>query len=691
MKKFLAVLLLLTALISSKSYACIAEQTINFYMYKVLDTKASAHLFDDFWRAYVGPEMSEYAIDGLLLIDPEELKQSFETGEANNDIVRAVIAKKDKAMQDYLLDLITYHCLNSNFYNAWEYPSEDEIAARRAKLTQLRTKAEGYNGALKERYNLMAMRCMFQLEKYADVEKFWTSTGSKTSDKDIRQTMLSLFAGALYRQKKMESALQIFAQLGDIQSLKFCLNDKRNYQGIKEIYEKDHDNTSLPFMIQDYVNMTQETLDGESGLPHPSDFYEVKNSEAKQFADFANKVADTKATNAPCMWKTAAAMIHYLLGDYAAAQKEIAVAVNLGGTQLMKDNARAIQFLVYTKNRKYTAAEATKYMTEIKWLQSMADKESHFSRAAQRIIYQNIQGANKESNKNFTLLIVSAADMLHLNFFSDNILYDMTGAETESFYNYAFNNKKLDAFEKYLLNIIQTSKGRTFGGKDFYLDQVGTKYLSEHNLAKAEQWLSKVSIDFMRKKGIAPFMVLRNYNVEPWYNAQEVTYQQEFSDEIPGRLNENQRLKFAKDLALAETQYNNASGEKRMELAYNLAVMCIQASQHGNCWYLTHDGWSLYGVETRSNEFDYEKRAMELLQEASESKDNEVKSNALFGLLWIPRQSLSHWNEEEFKNKDINSALEQIAVFIENVGSTDAMENCDVIMDYIRGQVGGDY
>gem|GEM_PF-2688647 len=684
MRKFLAALLLLTALISSKSYACIEEQTINFYMYKVLDSKASLHMFEAFWREYAGPEMSELAIDGLLWITPDELKEQFQTGEGHNDIVRAAIAKKDKPMQDYLMDLITYHNLNNNFYNSWDYPSEDEIAARKQALANLRTKAENYNGALKERYNLMAMRCMFQLEKYTDVEKFWTSTGSKTSDKDIRQTMLSLFAGALYRQKKMESALQIFAQLNDIQSLKFCLNDKRNYQGIKEIYEKDHDNTSLPFMIQDYVNMTQETLDGESGLPHPSDFYEVKNSEAKQFADFANKVADTKATNAPCMWKTAAAMIHYLLGDYAAAQKEIAAAVNLGGTQLMKDNARAIQFLVYTKNRKYTAADATKYMTEIKWLQSMAEKESHFSRAAQRIIYQNIQGANKESNKNFTLLIVSAADMLHLNFFSDNILYNMTGAETESFYNYAFNNKKLDVFEKYLLNIIQTSKGRTFGSKDFYLDQVGTKYLSEHNLAKAEQWLSKVSIDFMRKKGIAPFMVLRNYNVEPWYNAQEVTYQQEFSDEIPGRLNENQRLKFAKDLALAETQYNNASGAKRMELAYNLAVMCIQASQHGNCWYLTHDGWSLYGIPTRSNEFNYQARAEELLKEASKSSDKELQANSLCALLWIPRLSLSHWNEEEFKNKEINTALENIANYINKNGSTEFMDNCDVILDYIR-------
>lgn len=684
MRKFLAALLLLTALISSKSYACIEEQTINFYMYKVLDSKASIHLFEDFWRNYAGPEMSELAIDGLLWITPDELKEQFQTGEGHNDIVRAAIAKNDKAMQDYLLDLITYHNLNSNFYNAWEYPSEDEIAARKQALANLRTKAENYSGALKERYNLMAMRCMFQQEKYADVEKFWTSTGSKTTDKDLRQTMLSLFAGALYRQHKVESALQIFAQLNDIQSLKFCLNDKRNYQGIKEIYEKDHDNTSLPFMIQDYVNMTQETLDGESGLPHPSDFYTVKNSEAKQFADFANKVADTKATNAPCMWKTAAAMIHYLLGDYAAAQKEIAAAVNLGGTQLMKDNARAIQFLVYTKNRKYTAADAAHYLAEIKWLQEKSNDEPHFARASQRIIYQNIQAANKESNKSFTLLVISAADMLHLNYFSDQMLDNMTGAETESFYNYAFNNKKLDVFEKYLLNILQTSKGRTFGSKDFYLDQVGTKYLSEHNLAKAEQWLSKVSIDFMRKKGIAPFMVLRNYNVEPWYNAQEVTYQQEFSDEIPGRLNENQRLKFAKDLALTETQYNNASGEKRMELAYNLAVMYQQCSQNGNCWYLTHDAWSLYGIPTRSNEFNYQARAEELLKEASKSSDKELQANSLCALLWIPRLSLSHWNEEEFKNKEINTALENIANYINKNGSTEFMDNCDVILDYIR-------
>ena len=107
MRKFLAALLLLTALISSKSYACIAEQTINFYMYKVLDSKASLHMFEAFWREYAGPEMSELAIDGLLWITPDELKEQFQTGEGHNDIVRAAIAKKDKPMQDYLMDLIT--------------------------------------------------------------------------------------------------------------------------------------------------------------------------------------------------------------------------------------------------------------------------------------------------------------------------------------------------------------------------------------------------------------------------------------------------------------------------------------------------------------------------------------------------------------------------------------------------------
>ena len=53
------------------------------------------------------------------------------------------------------------------------------------------------------------------------------------------------------------------------------------------------------------------------------------------------------------MWEAARGFVNYMAGHQDDAIKQLTNAQNLGGTQRMKDNARAIRMVVSAKKAKY--------------------------------------------------------------------------------------------------------------------------------------------------------------------------------------------------------------------------------------------------------------------------------------------------------------------------------------------------
>ena len=213
--------------------SCWYYPTYNYYLFKIFEPGKEDEDFLKFWNDYAGGKTPVYSYDFSSRID--EILSDIENGKSDKAALNAAIQKKDAEMLDYLKDLSTYLNVNQDFYNQWEYPDENQIKEYKEVYEKLLEKATKYSGQrLKDRYNLMAMRCMFQLEKYPEVEKFWLNDGIKTQDEYCKKQMTGLFAGALYHQKKINAAINIFLQINDIQSVKFCLDEKRNLDGIRE-------------------------------------------------------------------------------------------------------------------------------------------------------------------------------------------------------------------------------------------------------------------------------------------------------------------------------------------------------------------------------------------------------------------------------------------------------------------------
>jgi len=669
MKKFL--ITVISTLLFNTVFAdvsCYYMPTYNHYLFKILPDNTSDEDFLDFWVKYVGKEdevISSYTFQYKV----QQMENDIKNGSSENPVLQAAISKNDRDMINYLKDLFTYLNINSDFYNQWSYPTEEQIQSYLATYSQLLEKAKKYNGSyLKDRYALMAMRCMFQLEKYSDIEKYWLSNGIKTQDEYCKKTMTGLFAGALYHQKKIDAAINIFMQIGDIQSVKYCLNEKRNLLGIKERYNKDKNDDALLFLVQDFVNMYQENTDEDFGRPF--DFSTIQQSEAKEFITFANNIADKKASKTPLMWKTAAAMVSYYIGDLDGAKKMMSKASSLEGTQRMKDVARVINFFLNTKNEKYSNAKASYYLSEFKWLDEKGNNDYFFYNAKNRIIVHNLLPQNEHSNF-YTLLGTS-------EHFTNLINLDLQ--ELLSYFNYISQPKKMDDFEKYLLS-------KTTVSKDELYEKIGTRYLGEMNFSKAEEYLSKVPLSYYKSTPLPLYMQQRDYTIERWRTTQD--YVEDWEESPEAEFTENQKIQFAREMKTLTDKFNSSNGQERCNLALKLATYCTQASRWGNCWYLLEYYWSVYQDRTSSQQ-KYEDKAIEYLDIAAKSSSNDIKHTALYAKVWLTWHDYQYYQNSYTEEpltvtpKMDNTMKELINYWDSRFGQGQWNFQCDCIMDYVR-------
>ena len=144
----------------------------------------------------------------------------------------------------------------------------------------------------------------------------------------------------------------MFAEQGDFESIKWLLRKQRNLQGIKNMYASDPKSPALVFLVEDFVNNAQETLD-DTGEDHviDADWIKtinariIKKSEVEQFKVFAKQVIAEGKNPYPSMWKAAIGELQYLYGSHQEAVKTLTEAMAMAGTDRMADNARYIRLV----------------------------------------------------------------------------------------------------------------------------------------------------------------------------------------------------------------------------------------------------------------------------------------------------------------------------------------------------------
>ena len=700
MKRFL-IIGVMAAAFSTHSNACVSEYSDhNYYMFSVFnrDQTSPAYLYDiaSYWQKYAGNTSS--------------VNLSFYRWN-KEDILKVAKHKKDAGMLSYLGSLNAYldACEKLN-PNAWNYASKQERLLIQQSLTRLNNASKIYKGTqLKSQYALLRMRTNMMKGFHQQNITYWNAIASRLPKSPWREAMRNIYARALWKTGKHQQALDIYAEQGDMASIRVLARNYRNLAGIQSTYLKNPNSAMLTYLVQDFVNNCQQTIDSRSKNQVDKEWIEeigakvIYQKEALNFITFANKVIAEGKTQSPCLWRSATAMLHYLYGYQQEAWKEISEAVALNGTQRMKDNARAIRLLVSTRNTQMDNDYPQYLVGEFKWLNEMAKGESprtkgensrtkgenlknddfanpdiHYVEVKERVAYRALYNRFKtmadkakkenrqEAGRDYESMATAMYGMMDAymrTFYKEQqneeyisrylysseyaIRLDSLSAQQLADYYRFITSPHQDAFQQYVCQSL-------YRNADFFKDMIGTKYLAEGNFGEAACWQKDVSLKFINNQAISFYAEKRSYSVPYWFNHQKVNDSDMWS--IQGsyaHLKENPKWKFCQEMNQLISQYNVArEGEVREKLAYELAIRYYQASCYGDCWYLTHYGKSV-ADSARTGEADFAAIAQDYLKISKQSSNLTLRYHSLYALSsigidpWFKITYDANWNEQK--------------------------------------------
>ncbi len=660
MRKFIAISLFV-ALSCADAFACLSEApTYNNYMFSVfrresMDSPFSSYM-NDYWKGYAA-DMS--STDGRYY-------------EWNHDKIDSVARSRgDVRMLRYMKLLDSYlKVCDQISLDSWEYPTKQQLASRKATLLSiLRNAKAAMASGMKEQNALMVMRANMLLG-YDDANiAFWESTASALPQGVWREVARNIYARALLNTGRRIEACNIYAEQGDMQSIKWSMRNYRNLAGIQRMYMDDPNSPTLIYLVQDFVNNVQETLDQTTAGQADEDWIKtigartVYREEAMRFVAFADNVASSGKTEYPCLWKSAAGMINYLLGMPEKAMAELDEAMGMDGTPRMKDNARCIRLLVSTACSSLNTGYSDYLLKEFRWLDSLIVSErgtsdnysNHYTDVKERVVYNALVPKYMAAGQ--TNMALALAGMMEENGISHqtggrhsqadyvwdgdyvwNADYaswngyfaamDSLSADAVAAYFRYLGTEPSDPFARYVVS-------QVYANNNYYNDIIGTKYLAEGRFADALPYLEKVSLDFLSQQNISWYMANRTYSVPRWFNHQ-LPNLPDTDGPGKGEPKENIKARFCRDIMQLQANYDLArEGRQKEECAYGLAVMQYQASCYGDCWFLTHYGHSIYD-SARTGERDFAAAAVECLGVCKRSADPQMRYKALYALAFMP-------------------------------------------------------
>lgn len=654
MKKFLILSIVLLSGLSA--LACGPSPTPNYYMFSVFNRNQMDDIFatrmTQYWTNYTDGKADKWDMMGLFHVDTREMKES------TNCIVQTALAKNDQETLDYLQLLIKYMQACDAFdENRWNYPTAEEKSAALRDMQYINNRARSYEGArYRAQYGLLVMRTYMMMNKPTSVMQTWETMGKTLPESVYKDKMKNIYAWGLLKSGKRQEACEIYAEQGDMTSIKWCVRDKRNLKGIKEEYAANPNSPTLVFLVQDFVNNAQETAD--AGSPEVMQYVEatsIYENEIKQFIAFAGDVVKQGKTKSPAMWQAASGFLNYMIGNQSAALKQLTEAQKMKGTQRMKDNARACYLLVATKDAKPDKKYYDFLKKELLWL-GEKDKEdqtmgedgysSHYAEVINRVTNSALIPQFEAWNRPEVVVNLKAMLSLYphrdymansLNIFGEEwyMIDDLTAQETIDYRNY-LNSTPGNDFERWLMTFVDKKVNN-----NVLNDLIGTKYLREGNFDAALPYLQQVPASYISTLGLSRYMARRDYHKERWMGRQIVDYESTYwsgEDYGPKAVKTNQRLEFCQDVIDLKRQLANArNNEEKAKIEYNLASILYQASYKGDCWYLTRYAQSAYDSIDYKNEADLIGQSIALLNDCKQhTSDFRLKEKALYALAFLP-------------------------------------------------------
>ena len=624
MKKFIVISLF--SVFSLPMMACLWWDTSNpylFSMYKQDDFKNRVErVCNDNWKAYLGSTEEYFWFNA-------------------DDAIKAARQKGDALMVSYLQNLKKYlNCVDieQRKQYEWNYPTANDIAAQKRDLQAVRTYAfSKVKTKLRSQHALLYMRCNMMMGRHQDNINFWQQTACNFIETVYKDMMKNIYAGALYKTGREAEAGEMFAEMDDYESLMTIYYKKRSYLAISQQYKQNPNAKVLPFLLQDFVNNAQEAEDAKTGSLGGKLFIrDINQQESWQMQQFCELVVREGKTETPAMWKAAKAWLEYLSGKKQEALKDIEAATALEGTERMKDNVRVLKLYITAAQAKPSDSFDKYLANELEWFKQKEKEDEFFGRAQTRIMRQTIFQHYIDKPEQRLALMCITHDYQY-----EQAIDTMRVDLLEKFYAYSKSPAKKD-FDKYLKSQMQTNDSAL-------VELIGTKYMRIAKWDKAIEWLKNIPVSYYnnnRSRSYLFYSLLRKYDVEPWITRQWLREDEAWEKNL--KWWKNVKLDFCKEMQMLESSLNLLQGKALEQRYYNLAVRYAQANIKGDCWWLMREAKNCYDT-VRVNEVDLGARAIEYLQKAALSNDNDLKIKALFAMgyreLYANKNGKSLWTD----------------------------------------------
>lgn len=646
MKRFLISIAAILSLATTTAKACgYEEQSMSYYMFSYCDnsfTEKNNAEIDQFWMTYCNKDYCP-GID---------------------ELINTAVKKKDSAMKIYLEYLKKYDDISLvTSRDRWEYPTAAELAKRKQVLTNIVNVAKvNLSGKYGNRWGLLMMRANMLLDDHQANISFFTSRTKQYPNDCYKDKMRNIYARDLLLTGKKQQAWNIYAEQNDQQSLLWSVRKFTNLAGIKSICAENPNAPVLNFLVQTYVNRIQSLIEERGNSSEEGGYYntpyldfrnviwgkayaQVSANHAQEFSGFvtfAKQMAEKGKTNVPCMWMSAASLVNYFTGDYKQAKACIDKAMEMKGTEAMKNNARRIRMLVEPTVADIQSDEFKTFIAaELRWLDAQVNgkEDSPEAEARERIIRHGLAEMYKSrGDENLHIALCAVTDFNNYDKYSEwthgrfdysspsfRLMDKMTAKDIEQYF------AKLDGAADPLMKYLSEKLSSRYDA-NFRNDFIGTKLIAENRPADALPYLKKVDNKYLDGQAISYYAAHRNFKKPYWDGHQSINAPlwDDNGNVINYHLKSNVKVDFCNELVSMLNKYGAADTDSRRYLAYQLATYYYQASYKGQCWFLTHYGQSVMD-EQNPKEANFPEIARKYLAEAASSNDTNLKLSALFG------------------------------------------------------------
>lgn len=558
---------------------------------------------------------------------------------------------KDKEAAEFLLLAKKCEDTRAKMCDPWYYPAKKDPEV--LSLDGIIQEAKAYKGRrFTDRYVLQVLRATFSLKRYDECINYWNETEARMPDNIIRRLSLRYVAGAYYNRGETETAMRLFGEAQDVESVLYCAR-MEEMDGLTCLYENAPSSPALRAKVERAMTSLESSAWSSTHKKHRITDKDKLES-VKYIHQLSLRIAREGKVADPDLWYYTAAFAEHLMGRNADAARTLAKAEDSKGSEYIKESIKVFKLYLAALGP-YTDIYESDMVSGIRWLdgkivehldEARSETISHgiyytafnisyyyWNDMLRKIIHSAIVPKLMNSNK---------ADMaIAFSNMADNYIFKLVGQiDSErypvrrvtleeyrsecSFNRIDFSNHTFDLIDGMnvasvidYVHILEDPKNevqrylntRGFTSIDFFREIVGTKMIREMRYADAVKWLSLVPSSYQNRLNTFKEGFFR---LDPFLP--ERTRIKDQSD---------YKYNFAREMYSLETDIANTKDPNRKALLLTRYATGIKNS-FGNSWAL-----AFYGLSESDTYTKYGPTIFSSAQDKGFSKAERVYKQAL--------------------------------------------------------------